>query len=254
MTKKYYLSVGAIFKNEAHILKEWIEHYLFHGVEHFYLINDNSHDNFLNTIQEYIDNDIITLFNVNEPYYLGRQRNLYNRHILPNISETQWLLICDLDEFIWSQKDINLGNVLKIYFQNMAQIQIHQFLFGSNGHIKQPKYVVKEFTKRRINYIDDKKYKYIVNSSYDFTSLNIHHAEFKNKDYINDLTKFIIINPEYFVNNHYNCQSQEFWNSIKCTRGDCDNFLKRTSESFKIFDINEIDDLQLYNQNLNLFI
>jgi hypothetical protein len=38
---KYYLSVGAIFKNESMILKEWIEHYLHHGFEHIYLINEN---------------------------------------------------------------------------------------------------------------------------------------------------------------------------------------------------------------------
>ena len=41
----YKLSVGTIFKNEEHIIKEWIEHYLYHGVEHFYLIDDNSDDN-----------------------------------------------------------------------------------------------------------------------------------------------------------------------------------------------------------------
>jgi glycosyltransferase involved in cell wall biosynthesis len=85
MTNRFYFSVGAIFKNEALILKEWIEHYLYHGAEHFYLINDNSDDNSLEVIQEYIDKNLITLFNVNEEYYLGRQRNLYNRHILPCI-------------------------------------------------------------------------------------------------------------------------------------------------------------------------
>jgi hypothetical protein len=253
MTKNY-LSVGAIFKNESLVFKEWINHYLHHGVEHFYLINDNSDDNFLEIIQEYIDKNIITLFNVNEPYYLGRQRVLYNRYILPIIKETQWLLICDLDEYIWSQKDVNLCNVLKTFCKDIGQIQIYQFLFGSNGHIKQPKHIVKEFTKRRLNYVDDKKYKYIINSSYEFNSLNVHHADFNNKNYVNDLTKFIIIDPEYFANNHYSCQSQEFWNNIKCTRGDADNFSNRTLDDFKNFDINEIDDLNLYYQNLKLFV
>ena len=53
--KMYKLSVGALFKNEASILKEWIEHYLHHGVEHFYLINDNSTDNFLDVLQPYVE-------------------------------------------------------------------------------------------------------------------------------------------------------------------------------------------------------
>ena len=248
----YKLSVGSIFKNELDSIKEWIEHYINHGVEHFYLINDNSNDNFLEIIQEYIDQNIITLFNVNEPYYLGRQRNLYNRCILPNISETKWLLMCDIDEYIWSPKDINLCNVLK-ECEGLGQIQIHQILFGSNGHIAQPKYTVKEFTKRRLNNYEDKKYKYIVNSSYEFSSLNVHHADFINKDYIGDIQKFIIINTDYFVMNHYCCQSQDYWNNIKCTRGDADSYLTRTPSDFAHIDTNEIEDLQLFNQNLQLF-
>ena len=45
----YNLSILAMFKNESWIIKEWIEHYLLEGVDHFYLI-----DNGLNElIQKY---------------------------------------------------------------------------------------------------------------------------------------------------------------------------------------------------------
>ena len=47
----FYFTIGAVFKNEAHIMKEWIDHYLFHGVDHIYLINDNSNDKFLDILQ-----------------------------------------------------------------------------------------------------------------------------------------------------------------------------------------------------------
>ena len=76
---KYYLSVGAMFKNESHSIDEWIRHYLHHGVDHFYLINDSSTDNSKEVIQPYIDKGKVTLFEPDEPYYLGRQRNMYNR-------------------------------------------------------------------------------------------------------------------------------------------------------------------------------
>jgi len=131
MEQKYFFSVGAMFKNESHSIKEWIMHYLHHGVEHFYLINDNSSDNFIEIIQEYIDKGIVSLFNDNEGYYLGRQRNLYNRHILPRIKETKWLLMVDIDEYVWSKMDVNLCNILKIC-ENIGQIQLRQTLFGSN--------------------------------------------------------------------------------------------------------------------------
>ena len=105
---KYKLAVGAIFKNESHGIKEWITHYLHHGVEHFYLINDSSTDNFMEVIKPYSDSNLITLFNVHEPYYFGRQHKLYNKYILPFVNETKWLLMVDLDEYVWSQSNINL--------------------------------------------------------------------------------------------------------------------------------------------------
>ena len=110
---KYYLSVGAMFKNESHSIQEWITHYLHHGVDHFYLINDKSTDNSVERIQPYIDKGLITLFHVEEPYYLGRQRNLYNRHILPLLKESQWLLMIDLDEYVWSPRSSSLPHILR---------------------------------------------------------------------------------------------------------------------------------------------
>jgi hypothetical protein len=251
---KYYLSVGAMFKNESHSIKEWILHYLHHGVEHFYLINDNSTDNSVNIIQEYVDKGIITLFNVDEPYYLGRQRNLYNTYILPHIKESKWLLMVDLDEYVWSKNDINLQNVLH-GFESYGQVQIHEHVFGSNGYIQQPKYIVKSFTKRQNHNtkVDKGRLKYIVNSSYEFSSLNIHHANFTNNAYDKDSTKFILAFSNYFVINHYNCQSQEFWNNVKCTRGDADNYLVRTPDDFIYYDRNDIEDVDLYFQNLVLY-
>ena len=47
LLKKYNLSLIAIFKNESHILKEWIEHYINEGVDKFYLIDNGSTDNYI---------------------------------------------------------------------------------------------------------------------------------------------------------------------------------------------------------------
>ena len=251
---KYYLSVGAMFKNESHGIKEWILHYLHHGVEHFYLINDNSTDNSVNIIQEYVDKGLVTLFNVDEPYFYGRQRFIYNKYILPLIKESKWLLMVDLDEYVWSQKEINLQNVLR-GFENYGQVQIHEHVFGSCGHIEQPTHIVKSFIKRQHHnpFVDRGKLKYCVNSSYEFSSLNIHHANFTINEYDKDASKFILVFPDYLVVNHYNCQSQELWNNVKCTRGDADNYLVRTPEDFNFFDKNDMDDVDLYFQNLLLY-
>ena len=240
-----------MFKNESHSIEEWIKHYLHHGVDHFYLINDKSTDNSVERIQPYIDKGQITLFNVEEPYYLGRQRNLYNNHILPLLKESQWVLMIDLDEYVWSPICSSLPHILN-YSRHLGQIQLRETVFGSNGHIKQPIALVPSFTKREpLNSKRSKKIKYFVNSDYEFVSLNIHHADFMKADYMG--TNCIIADDGYFQLNHYNCQSLEFWTNVKCSRGDADNYSVRIKSGHSEYDINEVEDLGLYNQNKELY-
>jgi hypothetical protein len=203
-------------------------------------------------LQPYIDRGLITLAVVQEPYYLGRQRNLYNRYILPHIKETRWLLMVDLDEYVWSTLDTRLDNVLRSQgFESYGQIQMKEALFGSNGHETQPERIVESFT-RRCHEFRGGKYKYFVNSHFEFSSLNIHHADFAESKFVHDSSVFIIVFPEYFILNHYNCQSREFWNQVKCTRGDSDDYIKRLPEHFELFDLNDVEDTGLLEQNKHI--
>lgn len=53
--KKYYVSICGIFKDEAFYLKEWIEYHKKAGVDHIYLYNNNSTDNYLTIIKPYLE-------------------------------------------------------------------------------------------------------------------------------------------------------------------------------------------------------
>ena len=78
----YNFCIYAIFKNESHILEEWLLHYIYHGVEHFYLINDNSNDNFIEIINKY--KSYITLFNNDiQTKIFGRQELIYEKYLRP---------------------------------------------------------------------------------------------------------------------------------------------------------------------------
>ena len=248
----HYLSVGAIFRNESDSIVEWIKHYMYHGVEHFYLINDNSDDDTVSKLQLFIEKGFVTLYHSQEPYYLGRQRNLYNQYILPHLKqkETQWLLMVDLDEYVWSPLSIRIDYSLRNHCHSLGQIQMRQYLYGSNGYDAQPNGIVKNFTKRASEPVNC--YKYFVNSNFEFTSLNIHHADFLIEDYKTDASVFIIIDTNYFAFNHYSCQSIEFWKKVKCTRGDGDAYLERDMSRFHELDKNEVEDVRLAEQNKDI--
>jgi hypothetical protein len=251
--KKYTLSVGAIFKNEEHGIVEWIEHYLHHGVEHLYLIDDLSTDSSVEKCKPYMEKGILTLFNKGNEWsnYGGRQRDMYNHYILPHLKETQWLLMVDLDEFLWSPCSINLSKLLMNQCMKLAQIQISCNHFGSSGFKEQPKNIVGHFFMRTLEQPSEGIFglrKYLVNSNFEFSSLNIHHATFVNEEYKKE-PYFIVVNNEYFVLNHYRIQSLEFWKKVKCTRGDADHYLVRTLDDFHQYDVNEVEDKRLYEQN-----
>ena len=112
----------------------------------------------------------------------------------------KWLMIIDLDEFVYSplglpdqksvnqeNKDIknvdkenlktplntktslNISNILRKY-EDYALVELDWILFGSNGHIKQPKSLVEGFTKM----YKDGGFKQICNSSFHITVFGVH--------------------------------------------------------------------------------
>jgi len=266
--KKYYFSVASVFKNESWILKEWIEHYKFHGADHIYLVNDHSTDNYLDILEPYIKDGFVTLYeNDIENYYLSRQVDINNKFFKPILSNTQWLAQVDLDEFIYSPKETDIKKILKKYI-NYSAIISNWVYFGSNGHKTQPKYVVQGFTKRceynATAYMKPAGHpqqtvtfdgaKAIVNSDYKVESFNIHDVVV-NGEKIN-LSYKTSDDPELLIN-HYQLQSEEYWREIKIGRKtDVNHWFRgvsRDMQEFKDLDIGDINDFRLYKQNVKLF-
>lgn len=249
------LSVGAIFKNESHALVEWIEHYLFHGVEHFYLIDDNFTDGGYELIKPFIQKGIVDYVKENNlPMKVGRMQDAYDRHVLPRLKETEWLLICDLDEFIWSPHAINLRAVLDDYASAPA-VSFSHTMFGSNGHVAYPDGIVKSYTRRETHSpsATHELLKYFVNTRRaDVRGLFIHWPILGNNQ--------VSANGQgSFVFNHYLCQCREWWEEVKGRRGigagpraPGDDGL-RSIEEFNLRDRNEVEDLRLYEQNKPLY-
>lgn len=248
-----YLCVGALFRNESHSICEWIEHYKQQGAEHIYLLDDASDDDSLQKIQPYVDDGFVTCVTVQEPRYLGRQRNLYTHFLLPSVKakDMQWLLVCDLDEYVWSPAYPTLAELLH-NVHGCAQLQVNHTIFGSNGHETQPASVVAGFTRRSAEQpaVERRNTKYFVNSDYDFHHLNVHHATFASEDpAFKQAPLFMILGPEWLVMNHYSCQSRDFWRTVKCTRGDADNYWARTMDYFHETDQNDVEDTRLLERN-----
>lgn len=129
---KYNVSICAIFKNEALYLKEWIEFHRIVGIEHFYMYNNNSEDNFREILATYIEEGIVTLVEWEKNQ---AQMEAYYNCISRFSSETKWLGFIDIDEFIIPKTTNDVYSILKPFEKNRPSVLFYWKMFGSSGMI-----------------------------------------------------------------------------------------------------------------------
>ena len=223
-----YLSILAIFKNETMNLKLWIDHYLWQGVEHFYLIDNDSDDNPLDILQEYIDAGVVTYsFKPEKHIQTTHYRNMFNEQKIKQ--NTHWLIVCDLDEFFFGvdkrlkTKLMQLDNYYDIVICNWK-------MFGSNGLITHPQDMRLEITQRvkQLNV----NTKYIVKTNMiESENIEIHNVNnaIHRKRTANHLIQL----------NHYPIQSLYYFQTVKMTRGAADTHIN----------VRDMDYFNRYNEN-----
>lgn len=128
---KYEVAICLIFKNEAAYLKEWIEYHLLIGVDHFYLYNNFSDDDYHAVLNYYIDKDIVTL--VEWPVKHG-QVAAYNDCWKKTKNEVHWLCYIDADEFINLQADNSIKSFLSKY-EMFPSVYLYWRIFGTSGYL-----------------------------------------------------------------------------------------------------------------------
>lgn len=136
----YELAVVAMFQNEAPYMKEWIEFHKLVGVQHFYLYNNLSTDDYLTVLQPYIEKGEVNL--TDWPYDFGPirewrqiQSGAYNDTIEKVRGKVHWLAVIDLDEFVFPVKGTNLVKLLKDYSDFGGVIATWQ-MYGTS-HVEQ---------------------------------------------------------------------------------------------------------------------
>jgi glycosyltransferase involved in cell wall biosynthesis len=264
----YKLSVLAMFKNEGMIIEEWINHYLSEGVEHFYLIDNGSTDDYETKIKKYKSHYTLIKDSTRLPTP-GTQAFLYNKHYLDIVRhETQWLIACDIDEYIYARNGYNkITNVLDEQPTHIEQIWLPWKIFWSNGHKMQPKCIVQSFNKHYVKYNKHIGYgKSIIRTS-NLIKLDIHeHTIGKSKRL--HTSNGQLYNDYLFTNdsvsklnlhlNHYMLMSEEYYCKVKCVRGGGQSgvFSKYTMNGFyssdKLYSADSIVDNELIAKKLKI--
>lgn len=140
----FYLSIGAIFQNEAPYLKEWVEFHKMLGVEHFYLYDNDSTDNPLEVLQPYIAEGLVDYIPWPTPERfddLGKwnllQTMAYNQLIAQTSGVSHWVAFLDTDEFLFPVEHNNLVDFLKEY-DDVGGIGVNWVIYGTSHISKIP--------------------------------------------------------------------------------------------------------------------
>ncbi len=233
----YDLSICAMFKDEAPILEEWIEYHRMLGVEHFYLYNDRSTDNFQKVLEPYIIEGFVELFDWH------REGNLHKPHqnrahcdgLRRARGKSKWVAFVDIDEFIVPGRYDNILDLLHKYEDECVALSMYWQLFGTSGHWNLPPnaMLTENFTWKADKYaaVVTKNYKTIVQVD------KIHDPDFfdpdqvvsKNIDLVHwrvwERPQGFLVKPLHIVLdvddaqiNHYWCRDEKFFREVKVPR------------------------------------
>jgi hypothetical protein len=125
-----YLSICAIYRNEAPYLREWVEFHRLVGAERFFLYNNRSTDEHEDVLAPLIREGTVVLRDW--PLFPG-QRAAYDHTLREHRNESRWIAFIDIDEFLYSPKGAALPEVLADYEQ-WPGLGVNRLRFGTSGH------------------------------------------------------------------------------------------------------------------------
>jgi hypothetical protein len=167
-------SIVSIFRDEAKFLKEWIEFHRIIGVDKFYLVNNNSSDNFLEILEPYIKQNIVVLSNISVETS-GNGNGIQNENVIVNhwiqelnriikSCDDDWVIHVSIDEFLYPTHKNNIKEILGDYDNNVGEISVNWVLFGNNNYTLKPnELLIEKLTKSSHNdYLHNFHVKFII--------------------------------------------------------------------------------------------
>ena len=145
------IAVVGFMKDEAHVLREWLEHYFWQGVDAILLLDNGSTDAWRDVLRDFPRAEHLAA-----PRRHAQEAQ-YNELAVPWLYERgiALVIVVDLDEFLFSRDERSLQEVLLEFFFGDAEAEsavgalfMPWISFGSSGHVTQPLTVREHFTWR----------------------------------------------------------------------------------------------------------
>lgn len=231
------VAICTIFKDDAPFLKEWIEFHKLQGVEHFYLYNNNSSDDFRSVLNPYVRNGDVTL--IDWPYTYGKnehsawiriQTGAYMDCIQKVRNKVKWLAVVDSDEFLFCTSGEKLPTFLTGYEQ-FPGLAVNWIKFGTSSvYDIPPGYLMIELLTKTLPLKDKNNFyvKTIVQPKYVESCISPHYFLYRDGLSAVDANKRPIMHQRKTVSrrlrigkiriNHYWSRTEKYFLATKAKR------------------------------------
>jgi hypothetical protein len=118
-------------KDEAPVLTEWLEYYRAAGIDHFFIYESFSSDNFREVLRPWIDQGLVTL--IADWPYVPVTPHAEEDCILRALNRFEWVGFLDVDEFLVLRDGSSIGDFLS-RFPGRPAVGFHWIFYGSSGH------------------------------------------------------------------------------------------------------------------------
>jgi hypothetical protein len=140
-----YLSICAIYRNEAPYLREWVEFHRLVGAERFFLYDNRSTDEHRQVLAPLIEEGVVVIHDW--PVFPG-QNAAYDHCLAEHGDQSRWIAFIDIDEFLFSPTGTPVSEVLRDY-EAFPGVGVNRLRFGTSGHRARPSGLVIENYVRR---------------------------------------------------------------------------------------------------------
>jgi hypothetical protein len=130
----YELAVVSMFHNCAPYIKEWVEYHRLLGVDHFWLYDDDSTDDWELELAPFIDSGLVEVFywHAGKPDWTIGQIKAFQDGLKRGVGIAKWVTLLDQDEFILPMKDKSITECLEKRFSHAAAIYVNWRHFGTS--------------------------------------------------------------------------------------------------------------------------
>lgn len=220
------LAVLCILRDEALNLREWLQHYVWQGVDLFLLLDNGSTDG-LDAIAA--DFPSVTVLRAPE---MRVQVLHYGELGRPWLEERgiQYVAVLDVDEFFFAEEPgATFRDAAVLALQNASQFTCAFHHFGSSGFDKQPYSVRECFTMRSA-----------VTSAVDYGKSVVRLQDLRHFSIHQHVVSGATVQcPPGLLNFHYKTQSREYWETVKLRRGDVNKAGNEGAYSWAVFDADD---------------